>query len=183
MKCVLGLALAIGCGLFPLSLSGAGNTEARLLLSAEISQPGETVMAAIEMRMAPRWHTYWRNAGESGTPTKIEWTLPTGVTAGETLWPVPEKYVSSGLTTYIYSGTVLLLVPLNLSSDLALGKAVITAKVSWLECEELCVPGSARLTGSVEVGPKSKLSADAELIQAWFDHCSRFAPPITTEQV
>ena len=47
--------------------------------------------------MDPGWHTYWRNGGESGGPTKIEWELPTGVSAEEAQWPVPEKYVAEGL--------------------------------------------------------------------------------------
>ena len=77
----------------------AGKTEVRLLVSKEAATPGETVLAAVQLRMPPRWHTYWRNAGDSGDRTKIEWKLPPGVTADEIQWPPPEKLTTAGLTT------------------------------------------------------------------------------------
>src|SRR6266566_6903411 len=86
----------------PLAATAAGKTEVRLFLAKEPAAPGETVMAAVQLRMQPRWHTYWRNAGDSGDRTKIEWQLPAGVTAGEIQWPVPEKLTVAGLTTYVY---------------------------------------------------------------------------------
>src|SRR5688500_17123767 len=69
----------------------AAETKARLLLSADTASPGETIVAGVHLKMAPRWHTYWRNPGDAGAPTEIEWTLPKGITAGEIQWPVPEK--------------------------------------------------------------------------------------------
>ena len=55
-----------------------GKTETRLLLSAESAKPGETVMAGVELRMAPGWHTYWRNPGDSGQATEIQWVVKPG---------------------------------------------------------------------------------------------------------
>src|SRR5260221_226669 len=103
----------------------------------EPAAPGETVMAAVQLRMQPRWHTYWRNAGDSGDRTKIEWQLPAGVTAGEIQWPVPEKLTVAGLTTYVYHNQVLLLVPLRLAANLPAGPLELKASVSWLECDEV----------------------------------------------
>ena len=54
----------------------AAHTQARLVLAAETARPGDTVLAGVQLRMDPRWHTYWRNPGASGMPTKIEWQLP-----------------------------------------------------------------------------------------------------------
>ena len=34
-------------------------------------RPGETVMAGVLLKMPPGWHTYWKNPGDSGAPTKI----------------------------------------------------------------------------------------------------------------
>lgn len=142
------------------------NTTPRLLLSQEAARPGETVLAAVQLRMAPRWHTYWRNGGDSGAPTRIEWTLPSGVTAGDIQWPVPERYEKEGLVTYIYSGTVALLVPLRLEAGAAPGRQEIKAKVSWLECEDLCLTGEGDVAATLVIGPESKPSADAPLIEA-----------------
>src|SRR5260221_2873903 len=150
-----------------LSAHAAGKTAVRLLLSRETTAPGETVLAAVQLKMAPRWHTYWRNAGDSGDRTKIEWQLPPGVTAGEIKWPLPEKLVSAGFTTYVYHDEVLLIVPLQLANNLAAGPLDLKAAVAWLECEEVCVPGKASVQAKLTVGPASKPSADALLIESW----------------
>src|SRR5581483_9783456 len=108
--------LAVFC-LFCLAMPALADTstQVRLLLAAETARPGETVVAGIRLQMQPGWHTYWRNPGDSGLPTKVEWDLPPGVTAGETQWPVPEKLNTPPLTTYVYSGEAILLVPLKIA--------------------------------------------------------------------
>ena len=120
------LALALLAG--PLQ---AANTTARLVLSHETTKPGETVWAGVHLRMAPKWHTYWQNGGDAGAATKIDWTLPIGVTAGEILWPVPERYESAGLITYVYHNEAVLLVPLSIAANTAPGTIDLKAKVSW----------------------------------------------------
>ncbi|HEY2951544.1 MAG TPA: protein-disulfide reductase DsbD domain-containing protein [Verrucomicrobiae bacterium] len=145
----------------------ASKTETRLVLSLEAARPGDTVFAGVHLRMAPRWHTYWRNGGDSGAATRIEWTLPTGVTAGEILWPVPEKFEQAGLTTYVYHNEVVLLVPLSVGPGAAAGPMELKAKVSWLECEELCLPGNAQLSAALTVGAETRPSKDAVLIETW----------------
>ena len=163
------LPVLLLCGFsFTAAAALPGNkTQARLLLSAETARPGETVMAGIELRMPPGWHTYWRNPGESGVgkPTTVEWELPPGVTAGEILWPPPERFLETEFTTYIYHGQAVLLVPLKLATDLPKGKLDLQAKVSWLECEKACVPGSAKVKASLTVGDTSTPSKDAKLIE------------------
>ena len=84
----------------------AAQTKMRLLLSAESARPGETILAAVQMQMPPGWHTYWANAGDSGSATEIEWKLPEGISAGDIQWPVPEKNImpagDQNFITYVY---------------------------------------------------------------------------------
>src|SRR5678816_51070 len=135
-------------------------------------------MAGIELRMPPGWHTYWRNPGESGKPTTVEWELPPGVTAGQILWPPPERFLETEFTTYIYHDRAMLLVPLKLAIDLPRGKLDLQAKVSWLECEKVCVPGSAKVKASLTVGDTSKPSNDAKLIEDWKGKLPRTDPSL-----
>ena len=144
----------------------ATTTQVRLLLASEMARPGDTVMAGVQLKMAPHWHTYWRNGGDSGGPTKVEWTLPAGVTAGEIQWPVPEKLVAASTTTYVYHDEVTLLAPLTLANDLAAGPIELKAKVTWLECEELCLMGRTNVSATLAVGKESKPSAVAPLLDA-----------------
>src|SRR3954468_3936890 len=109
---------ALGALLLTFSAQGA-KTDVRLALDLETARPGDTVMAGVHMHMPPSWHTYWRNSGDSGGPTTIDWELPPGVTAGAIQWPVPEKYVTAGLITYVYHDDAGLLVPLTVSPSVA----------------------------------------------------------------
>jgi thiol:disulfide interchange protein DsbD len=117
--------------------------------------------------MEPRWHTYWRNPGASGLPTTVEWQLPAGVAAGPLQWLAPEKLPAGDLTTYIYSEEVVLLAPLKLAADLRPGALVLKAKVSWLECETACLPGSAALQATLSLGAENRPSKDAALLDSW----------------
>jgi len=145
----------------------AAHTEARLLLADSQARPGETVMAGIQLRMEPLWHTYWRNPGDSGMATTVEWQLPPGVTAGEIQWPAPEKVAASDLTTYNYENEVVLLVPLTLASNLPPGPLDLKAHVSWLECQEQCLPADQEVTASLTVAPETKPSANAAVLADW----------------
>jgi thiol:disulfide interchange protein DsbD len=110
------------------------------------------------------WHTYWRYPGDSGMATKIKWTLPPGVTAGEIRWPLPEKKLVAGLVGFVYEKEIVLPVPLTLASNLAAGPLEIKAHAAWLECAELCVPGETNLTAHFVVGDTNVISAAANLI-------------------
>src|SRR5688572_7797426 len=96
------------------------NTKAKLVLSHTTAQPGQTIMAGLHLEMAPQWHTYWANAGDSGMPTKITWTLPDFLKPQAIQWPVPEKYTNAAgdlvLTTYVYHNETVLLIPIQILS-------------------------------------------------------------------
>src|SRR5260370_5406687 len=145
----------------------AAHTQARLILAADTANPGDTVLAGIHLTMDAHWHTYWKNSGASGAPTEIAWQLPAGVTAGEILWPVPEKLPDPEFTTYIYNDDVVLLTRLKLAPDLRPRPLELKAKVSWLECEQICVKGSDEVKAALTIGMQSKPSVDERLLGAW----------------
>src|SRR6185437_8728715 len=167
MRLVHRLAFPVVLALAVVSIQAAAKTQVRLVLSAQSARPGETVTAGVLLKTPPDWHTYWKNAGDSGAPTKIEWELPEGLKAGEIQWPVPEKLTAEGLTTYVYNGEVMLLVPLTLAGDVAAGTRELKARVSWLECERVCLPGRAEVKATLDVGAKSNPSAEVFLLDAW----------------
>jgi len=142
------------------------HTTAELLLPVSSARPGDTVQAAVHLRMEGNWHTYWKNSGESGAPTEIAWQLPSGVTAGEIQWPTPERLEAEGLTTFVFHKEATLLVPLKLAANLKPGPLELKAKVSWLECDELCVPGEGNVSATLNIGPESQPSDNAVLIEA-----------------
>jgi thiol:disulfide interchange protein/DsbC/DsbD-like thiol-disulfide interchange protein len=148
--------------------ANAAHTQVQLLLSADTARPGDTIWAGVDMKMDPAWHTYWKNPGEAGMATKIQWQLPSGITAGEIQWPLPEKLPPAEVTTYGYNNEVMLLVPLKVAADLKPGMVLdLTAKVSWLECKEECIPGNATVEAQLHTGWKTETSADATTLDLW----------------
>ena len=147
--------------------ASAAHTQARLILSADTARPGDTVLAGVDLKMEPGWHTYWENPGAAGYATKIEWQLPPGVTAGDIQWPLPEKLPPVEVTTYGYDDEVVLLVPLKLAADLKPGPLDLKAKVSWLECKAACIPGNGNVEATLNISDQTKVSADVALIESW----------------
>ena len=56
------------------------HVEAELVSEMRAVVAGQSSWVALRLKHAKDWHTYWRNPGDSGLPTKIEWKLPDGVT-------------------------------------------------------------------------------------------------------
>ena len=115
--------------------------------------PGAPVWVGLQIAHQPEWHTYWKNAGDSGLPTEMTWTLPAGVSTGEIAWPAPKKIPVGSLANYGYENTVLLPVPLEVSTlykpPVALGGTPamdIQLKASWLVCRKECIPEEGTFT-------------------------------------
>ncbi|MFM1978868.1 MAG: hypothetical protein RLZ68_133 [Pseudomonadota bacterium] len=106
--------------------------------------PGKTVWVGLQLIHQPHWHTYWKNAGDSGLPTQLQWTLPEGITAGDIAWPAPQKIAIGSLANYGYEGTVLLSVPLTIGpsfkADASSKDLEVKLFASWLVCRTECVP-------------------------------------------
>jgi thiol:disulfide interchange protein DsbD len=119
--------------------------------------------------MAPRWHTYWRNGGDVGFPTKVVWELPPGVSAGEIAWPVPGKYTANSLTSYEYAKEAVLLVQLKIAANAPIGSHEVTAKTSWLECETggSCVPAKGTAKARLVIGGETKPSPPGTQFPDW----------------
>ena len=128
------------------------HVDAELLPEMQHAVPGETLWTALRLDHIENWHTYWINPGDAGKPTEITWTLPEGVTAGEIVWPTPERFNLPGdLVDFGYTGEIFLLIPLAVSADYAAAEIAVTADVQWLECEDICIPGGAVVQMTVPV--------------------------------
>ncbi|MFH0132372.1 protein-disulfide reductase DsbD family protein [Variovorax sp. VaC1] len=137
--------------------------------------PGSPVWVGLQITHQPEWHTYWKNAGDSGLPTEMTWTLPAGVSTGEIAWPVPEKIPVGSLANYGYENTVLLPVPLEVSTlykpPVALAGGTpsmdIQLKASWLVCRKECIPEEGEFTLSLPLQGSTALhKADFDTAQA-----------------
>src|SRR5687767_1440194 len=92
----------------PASVIRTEHVEAELVAASTAATPGKTLNAALRLKMIPHWHTYWRNPGDSGEPTALEWKLPPGFSAGGILWPAPQRLPAGPLLNFGYENEVLL---------------------------------------------------------------------------
>ncbi|MCC5995765.1 MAG: thioredoxin family protein [Oceanicaulis sp.] len=140
----------------------------RLVSDREAVAPGETFHIALHQDIAPGWHTYWLNPGDSGEATRLDLTLPEGWTTGAMTWPAPGAYSLGPLTNYGYSDRVTLPLEVTVPADAAPGRADIPAYGSWLVCEDICVPEDGEFLITIEVGESRPDRAGAALIAEAF---------------
>jgi hypothetical protein len=86
------------------------HSDAQLVAELAAIRPGEAFTVALRLTMDAGWRSYWRNPGDAGGETVIEWTLPEGFAAGEIQWPHPRRIEAPPLASYGYDDEVLLLV-------------------------------------------------------------------------
>ena len=122
--------------------------EAQLVPMSAWAAPGSTAVVAVRQAIEPGWHTYWRNPGDSGGATTLDWVLPAEVRAGDIVWPLPERQRLQSLMNYGYSGTVFLPVPIEIPADARPGTTLpLTVKALFLVCSaEMCVPDELTLS-------------------------------------
>ena len=135
----------------------AGHVAAQLVSEQTALVPGSTATLALRLAIAPGWHTYWRNPGESGLPTTLAWKLPAGYKAGDIEWPAPRAIKAGPLVNYGYEGVVFHLVPVAVPADAKPGSTTtLAARADWLVCRETCIPEGADLSISLPVASSSQ---------------------------
>ncbi|HEX4943711.1 MAG TPA: thioredoxin family protein [Usitatibacteraceae bacterium] len=141
------------------------HVEAELFAEQVAATPGKPAPVGLRLRMDEHWHTYWKNPGDSGLPTKIRWTLPEGWSAGPIQWPHPEAQRVGPLMNYGYSDEVMLLTDLTPPADAKPGPVAIRADATWLVCKDICIPEKATLAlaFAVAAGEPGAASANAAL--------------------
>lgn len=141
------LSLTLCSGLSALSQEGNEQVKVSLVADRNAIVPGQPLKLAVKLQMKEGWHTYYKEAGESGMPTNLSFELPPGFKAAEPKWEPPHKFTESGITTYGYTGSTALSSTLSTPTDLKAGSTVkLTVKVRWLACQDMCVPGKAVLS-------------------------------------
>ncbi len=111
--------------------------------------PGQPLWLGLKIEHKKDWHTYWKNPGDSGLPTTMEWQLPAGASAGDIQWPTPAKLPIGPLLNFGYDGTLLLPVPVTVQAGFKGQSLEVKLHAEWLVCKDVCIPESGDFTLSV----------------------------------
>lgn len=126
------------------------NLTARLVAEQAVAVPGGTMTVALHQELAPGWHTYWRNPGDSGAATAIDWQLPAGSTAGPLQWPAPHRIPLGPLLNFGYSNETALLSDIQVPATWPVGEPFpVAATAEILVCREICIPVDAAFSMTV----------------------------------
>ena len=117
-----------------------------LLLPEQQLAQGASVTAGLHFTLEEGWHIYWVNAGDSGEPPHVRWTLPAGIAAGPFAYPAPQRLPLGPLMDFGYEHAVTFPLPIKVEPSTAAGPAMFHADVDWLVCREVCLPGKAVLS-------------------------------------
>ncbi|MCI0749724.1 MAG: thioredoxin family protein [Nevskiales bacterium] len=152
-----------------------GPVEAELVAERTAWRPGMTNEVALRLKPDQGWHTYWRNPGDSGLPTTLQWTLPAGWTAGDMQWPFPQAHRLGDLVNYGYGEETLHPVSLEVPVDAEGKQVAVRAQAKWLACSDICIPGQAELSLSL---PVSRTATPDPVWAARFEDTRRRLPQV-----
>jgi len=164
---ILAFALGLTAGTTLAQPVRADNVDAELTAATDAVVPGQPLVVGLRLKHDEHWHTYWQVPGDSGLPTRIQWKLPPGWSAGPIEWPLPERLPVGPLMNFGYEGEVLLLTTLTPPANLKAGADVaLAARGDWLICKDVCIPGGADLKLQLPVRDSAGPSRRAALFAA-----------------
>lgn len=122
-------------------------------------------VAAIAIRLAPGWHTYWRVPGATGIPPQFDWSASANLASVAYEWPRPIVFDSFGSPTVGYKGALVL--PVILTPRTQDAPLEASVELFFGVCSDICIPAEARLTARLE--PEAAPEGRAEIERALAD--------------
>ncbi|KPQ06708.1 MAG: putative protein predicted to be involved in C-type cytochrome biogenesis [Rhodobacteraceae bacterium HLUCCA12] len=140
-------ALALGLGVLTVWPFAALPGQAQAVDPAQLVQaelrPGwrterGTHMAALHLRLADGWKTYWRIPGEAGIAPQMDWSRSQNVQSVRPHWPRPIVFDQNGYRSIGYRDELVL--PLEFTPERAGRPMALMAQVTIGLCRDTCVP-------------------------------------------
>lgn len=119
--------------------------------------------AGLEIDVEDGWKTYWRSPGEVGVPPQFDWTASNGVDSIEVGFPVPARFLDSGLESIGYKGDVIL--PITIRGADPDTPPTLDLALFYAVCADICVPedGAVAIDLAMPTAPRTRLSVEAAL--------------------
>lgn len=161
--CLAGVVVLWCGGLAMGQMADAGKLVQVHPLGGRGYQPGVPLRVGVKFKIAPKWHIYWLNPGDSGQQTAVKLALPPGWKQGEWEFPIPKKFSQPGdFVGYGYEEEVVLVTTLTPPAE-AKGPVEIKGTAVYLVCEAVCVPGQATVSFKLSEEGGGDTRAMAEL--------------------
>ncbi|NJL25074.1 MAG: hypothetical protein HC902_07805 [Calothrix sp. SM1_5_4] len=128
-------------------------TQADLISETSAVAPGSTATVGLRIRLAERWHTYWVNPGDSGSPLRLDFSKSLGLKVSRVLMPTPLRFESGPLISFGYADEVVFPIEIEVDKEAKAGGSIrIEVDAEWLVCEDVCIPAIQTLVREIPVG-------------------------------
>ncbi len=143
------------------------------LIPAGSARPGDhlpsgSLLAGVQVRLDPKFITYWRSPGEAGVPPTLTFAGSDNLESVRVEFPVPEKLDEGGIEAFGYSGGVTF--PLVVTAKDPARPVKLDLAFDYAVCANICLPAKAHLglvlDGSPSAEGKIVIDALASVPQA-----------------
>ena len=130
--------------------SSASEVQARILSGVETIGAQNEFDAALELRLSPGWHTYWRSPGEAGLAPRFNWEGSENLSEALVKYPLPSRIDEAGFVTFGYDGDIIL--PLKIKPEEPNKAMKINLGLDVMVCKEICIPEHLELELDIDAG-------------------------------
>ena len=114
--------------------------------------PNGDHIAALHLRLAPGWKTYWRSPGDAGIPPSFDWQGAQNTRSVTVSWPSPQVFWQSGMRSVGYHDEVVL--PLRVSLRNAGKDAQLNGTIEIGICKDVCLPQRLKVSATLPAGSR-----------------------------
>ncbi len=142
----LSLCLALGTGLWhsPPAQADALASKLQVTVVPGWRSADGSHMAALHLKLAPGWKTYWRAPGDAGIPPLLHSTQTQNPATITPIWPTPEMFSQNGMRSVGYDAELVL--PLHITASGTAQPSTVSGKMQIGICNDICVPVSFDFT-------------------------------------
>lgn len=136
---------------------GDEDLQARFLIDND-----DSGKAALYLRMANGWHTYWIVPGDVGLPPRFSWDNQNNIQDIHVFYPPPKRFDEMGFTTFGYTHEVLF--PIQFVQEKKDTQSTAELSLNTMICKDICIPKTLKInfdtneTVSLENGDKALLA-------------------------
>lgn len=143
------LALSLFASGLPASADGLtnGNLARIEVLDGGPLRQGDH-QAALHLRLADGWKTYWRAPGDAGIPPLFDWQGSRNVGNVEIVWPTPIVFDQNGMRSIGYKDELVL--PLRITPSRAGQEIHLSGRIEFGICKDVCIPAELNFAADLD---------------------------------
>lgn len=112
-----------------------------------IVEGARTRWAVLDVRLDPKWKTYWRNPGDAGIPPHFDWAGSVNVKSVRLSWPAPKVFFDGYAWSNGYGDAVA--IPISVEPENPENPVFLSLRFGYAVCLEICIPEEADFTLSI----------------------------------